>query len=79
MKIKELIDILERLDPEVHVFVDGYEGGLEYAELTGPVTDVILDVHPEWWYGKHEYLTSGYETTNREIVKGIVLTYNRNK
>ena len=79
MKIKELIDILERLDPEAHVFVDGYEGGLEYAELKGPVNDIILDVHPEWWYGKHEYASSGYEISNREIVKGIVLTAPINK
>mgnify|MGYP003326005398 FL=1 len=75
MKIKELIDILDRLDPEAHVFVKGYEGGLDYAELKGPVTDIILDVHSEWWYGSHAYVTEGIKTQhpNNEIVKGIVL------
>jgi hypothetical protein len=73
MTVKELIDILDRLDPEAHVFVKGYEGGLDYAGLKGPVTDIVLDVHSEWYYGKHDYASTGYETTNKKIVKGIVL------
>ena len=75
MTVKELIDILDRLDPETHVFVDGYEGGLNYARIKGPVTDVMLDVHSEWWYGKHAYATEGIKKTrpNNKIVKGIVL------
>jgi len=73
MTVKELIDILDRLDPEAHVFVKGYEGGLDYAGLKGPVTDIVLDVHSEWYYGKHDYASTDYETTNKQIVKGIVL------
>ena len=81
MTIKQLIDILDRLDPEAHVFVKGYEGGLDYAELRGPAEDIVLNVNSErqWWYGRHEYASSGYETANREIVKGIVLTAPINK
>ena len=41
MTVKQLIDILDRLDPELHVFVKGYEGGLDYAELRGPAEDII--------------------------------------
>ena len=79
MTIKQLIDILDRLDPEAHVFVKGYEGGLEYAELQGPVTDIILNVNSEWWYGGHDYVTTGYTTSDPQIVKGIVLTAPINK
>ena len=81
MTVKQLIDILDRLDPELHVFVKGYEGGLDYAEFRGPVEDIALNVYLEkqWSYGRHEYVSSGYEISNREIVKGIVLTAPINK
>ena len=75
MTIKELIEQLQQLDPETHVFVKGYEGGLDYAELQGPIEDIMLNVHSEWWYGSHAYVTEGIKTQhpNNEIVKGIVL------
>ena len=76
MTIKELIEQLQQLDPETHVFVKGYEGGLEYAELKGSVMDVALDVNSddEWWYGKHDCATDNHRNdSNITIVKGIVL------
>jgi hypothetical protein len=73
MTVKELIDILDRLDPEAHVFVKGYEGGLDYAGLKGPVTDIALNVHTEWWYGEHDYADIRYNESKYKIVKGIVL------
>ena len=54
MTVKELIEQLQTLDPDLHVFVRGYEGGYDYA---GPVTDpneFALDFHDEWYYGNHE-------------------------
>ena len=79
--VKELIEQLQQLDSKTHVFVKGYEGGLDYAEFRGPVEDIALNVYLEkqWWYGRHEYVSSGYEISNREIVKGIVLTAPINK
>ena len=75
MTIKELIEQLQQLDPETHVFVKGYEGGLEYAELKGPAMDIALDVHSEWWYGPHSYYITERHSINPDIkiVKGIVL------
>jgi hypothetical protein len=76
MTVRGLIDILERLDPEVHVFTRGYEGGYEDAELRGAPFDVVLNVNPKesWWYGPHQSLST-YKTDlkGRTIVKGVVL------
>jgi hypothetical protein len=77
MKVKELIEQLQQLDPEAYVFVKEYEGGFNYAELKELGADIILDVHPkdDWWYGRHEYANEYYKTNypNNKIVKGIVL------
>ena len=74
MTVKELIEQLQTLDPDLHVFVRGYEGGYDYA---GPVTDpneFALDFHDEWYYGNHEVADySGVEEGNYTIVKGIIL------
>ena len=78
MTVKELIEQLQTLDPDLHVFVRGYEGGYDYA---GPVTDpneFALDFHDEWYYGKHEtaHETADYygvEEGYYKIVKGVVL------
>ena len=67
MTIKELIEQLQQLDPETHVFVKGYEGGLEYAELKGPAMDIALDVHSEWWYGPHSYYITERHSINPDI------------
>ena len=55
MKVAELIELLQELDPELEVVVDGYEGGL--AEVTEATTlKVIRDHNSEdpWYYGPHE-------------------------
>ena len=73
MTVKELIEHLQTLDPETRVFVKGYEGGVDDVTIIDPPTEILLDVHTEWYYGKHDYTDIGYETTNQQIVKGIVL------
>ena len=75
MKVKELIEQLQQLDPEAYVFVNGYEGGIDDLLSVGEATDVILDIHSEWWYGKHECASEGLKTQNpnNKIVKGIIL------
>lgn len=53
MKVKELIEKLNTLDPEMLVLVDGYEGG--YAALVA--ADLIKVSGPyerPWYYGEYE-------------------------
>jgi len=53
MKVKELIEELQKHDPEIMVVVAGYEGG--YDEISG-ARDIRLklNAHTEWYYGNHE-------------------------
>lgn len=73
MTVRELIEHLQTLDPDIRVFVKGYEGGVDDKISLDEPTDITLNVHTEWYYGEHEYTSTGYETTNNQIVKGIVL------
>lgn len=55
MKVKELIALLERHDPELKIAMAGYEGGFyepTFTELSP--TKLNLDIHKEWYYGPHE-------------------------
>jgi hypothetical protein len=77
MKVRELIQQLVALDPELEVFTSGYEGGYHIGELDpdGP-QDFLLDCHTEWYYGKHEKLSnlmsiSSYE--DNKVIKGILI------
>ena len=53
MKAKDLIKILEKLDPETLIVVDGYEGdfdvpkGAERINVRGPEES-------EWYYGEYK-------------------------
>ena len=53
MKAKELIDVLQKLDPETLVVVDGYEGNYSVPKcvkakyITGPH-------ETEWYYGAYK-------------------------
>jgi hypothetical protein len=53
MKIKELIEKLQAFDPELEVYVDGYENGYDTPQepFQSPIR---LNVHDEWYYGAHE-------------------------
>ena len=53
MTVKELIEKLQTLDPDLHVFVSGYEGGYEDVGIS-PIKEIALNYHTEWYYGKHE-------------------------
>ena len=45
MKVKELIEKLSQLDPELMVVVRGYEGGVAIVNLPGEATNIsIVDV-----------------------------------
>jgi hypothetical protein len=74
MTVKELIEQLTELDPELHVFVNGYEGGYHYADISEP-KNISLNWNTEWYYGPHELTENIREEfrPNHEQVKGIVL------
>jgi len=55
MKIKELIEKLQELDPELPVLVQGYEGGCDdlgmgYIEVIG----VMPNANKQWCCGHHK-------------------------
>jgi len=55
MKVKELIERLQALDPELMVVRAGYEGGVtEVGQVT--IITVALNVNEEWYYGEHEQI-----------------------
>lgn len=74
MKVQELIEHLSTLDPELTVFVPGYEDGFRYASPSD-VNEFCLNVYTEWYYGPHVYKDNvdREEHADYEHVKGIVL------
>lgn len=73
MTVKELLEKLSELDPELHVFVPGYEGGYHYAKISN-VQTVCLDVNTEWYYGPHDTRDNcRLDPDSYEQVKGIIL------
>lgn len=67
MKVSELIETLSKLDPNLVVFVNGYEGG--YSDICADefIIDTFkTDVYDDWYYGPHEKDENG-------DVKGIVI------
>jgi hypothetical protein len=69
MKVKELIEKLQTVDPELYVFVDGYEGGYDYLEFDPKEKNIALNVHEEWYYGRHDKAVDSSES----VVKAIIL------
>ncbi len=74
MKVKQLIEVLSQLDPELMVVVAGYEGGVNEVDKS-ELCDIELNVNDEWYYGKHEMLAEGDKPRNKDstIVKGVRL------
>ena len=75
MTVKELIEKLSELDPDLYVLVHGYEGGFHFVDSPGEETTFCLDVNSEWYYGPHEKIGSVGEESipNYKQIKGIVL------
>ena len=74
MRVKELIEKLSELDPELYVFVPGYEDGVDDAVISG-IKQIALEVNDEWYYGKHEEVKNDLDSRyiDKTIVKGIIL------
>jgi len=53
MTVKELIKELKKLDPELQVFVRGYEGGVDDVGIREP-SNFVLNYNTEDYYGSHE-------------------------
>ena len=75
MKVKELIELLSQMNPELMVVVAGYEGGVDEIDKF-EMCDIELNVNTEEYYGKHEILAEGDKPTNKDstIVRGVKLT-----
>lgn len=76
MTVAELIKKLETLDPNLHVFTSGYEGGFHYVEVSEKQPFCLNYYSPdEWWYGPHEAAAHAgkYDEQEYEQVIGIVL------
>ncbi len=78
MKISKLIEQLNQLDPELEVYIEGYEGGYDDLRKMEHI-EVCRDFYTEeWTYGNHEDFNAvrkGPANPFRyDIAKGIVLT-----
>ena len=75
MNVKELIEELSQLDPELMVVIRGYEGGVKEVSHY-ELCNVALNVNKEWYYGNHETLTDKELVeikNNASIAKGVQL------
>jgi hypothetical protein len=66
MKVSELIEGLSKLDPNLEVFVRGYEGGYDDVSPKFTVETFTKNLHTHWWMGQHEKDKNG-------DIKGILL------
>ena len=75
MKVKDLIQELQKLDPELLVVVAGYEGGVdELKNITQ--YKIELDAHKDWaFFGDHAALDDiGHRySLSSTIVDGVKL------
>lgn len=66
VRVIDLIEKLQTLDPELPVFVNGYEGGCnDICHVTE--IDVIRNVNTEWYYGAHEKVRDLHEKVIKEF------------
>lgn len=57
MKVRELIEVLQKLDPERNLYTSGYEGGVNDLEPpSGALVPVTRNVNTDWYYGTHEHV-----------------------
>jgi len=65
MKVSELIEKLQALDPDLRVVVDGYEGGVtDASHIT--VLEIALNFNEEWYYGPHEIIEADEDNAQYE-------------
>lgn len=69
MKISELIEKLSSLDPNLEIFVEGYEGGCDDISDSFVIETVLKNVNTKWYYGPHEINKNG--DTKGILLKGL--------
>jgi hypothetical protein len=79
MIVKELIEKLQALDPQLPALVNGYEGGCNDVSYISQI-DIIRDVNNEWYYGAHENVKNLHENVIKDFenigklpTKGILI------
>jgi hypothetical protein len=77
MKIKDLFNLLKDEDPETELLVRGYEGGWNNLNFISK-NNLILDVHPEPYYGSHDLIENltrmqVVEFKDNKVIVGILL------
>lgn len=76
MTVKQLIEQLQQFPDSLRVMVNGYEGGLDDPELSGPVA-VDLDVHDSDVYGPHAIHGEGWEEPSGAAMAIILARHGR--
>lgn len=77
MTVEKLIEQLQRLNPTLEVYVNGYEGGYDDVDKIEHIEVCKYFYSDEWDYGNHEEFNAvrkGDNPFRYDIVKGIVLT-----
>jgi hypothetical protein len=69
MTVQELIVHLQKLPPDRHLVVEGYEGG--YDDLLLPQSIAIqLNVRREWWMGPHDDCDNCSQPVEAVVLRG---------
>lgn len=69
MKVKELIEKLQRYDSEQMVVIHGYEGGVDACSCCKE-EHIKLGVNSEWYYGNHEIANDGEDFDCKAVLIG---------
>ena len=72
MKIKQLLEKLNGLDPELEIYLKGYEGGVVELRTVAEV-EVAKNYNVDWWYGPHEVIRYNGDllVEDKDIFKNI--------
>jgi hypothetical protein len=68
MKAKELIEALQKLDPETLVLVNGYEA--DYDTPKEAVEIIVCEQHTEWYYGDYQIC----QKEDAAAIEGVLLS-----
>jgi len=77
MTIKELIEELNKYNPDTLVMVNGYEGGYDDISNIGLEYDIVLNYHTASYYGSHEsesMVTNKERLQTAQIVNALILS-----
>ena len=67
MTIRQLIEELNKHNPDMMVIRSGYEGGV--TEIAGAnKVKIMLNVNTEWYYGRHEIESKDSDTFDCEAI-----------